>query len=368
MPSFKYLSNFLHSDEKAVAPFQRYPDILIANVEKCLSPNIDILREHGVPVSNIIKLIQSHPQALVARSGRLRKIVEEALEMGFNPKRLMFVHALLALRRLSKSAWECKVDAHKKWGCSEEDVFNAFRTSPFCKMYSKDQIMASMDFFINQMGWLPCLIAKCPLIIGLSLKKRVVPRCFGFSSFVVRRFGGEGGWLRDSKKKFLRRFVMPFKTHAADSDEQSFTVSYLINSVGLSPQSALSASKYVNFESPEKPDKVINLFRKYGFTQIQISSIVRISPLILSFSAEKFFLPKLEFLEAKGISRPEMAKMPSVFPGLLRSNLCKTIMPSYEFFRDLFQSDEKTIQAVKYRPDILGSVEKYVAPNIAILL
>lgn len=136
VPSFKYLSNFLHSDEKAVAAFQRYPDILIANVEKCLSRNIDILREHGVPESNIIKLIQSHPQALVARSSRLRKIVEEALEMGFNPKRLMFVHALLALRRLSKSAWESKVVAYKKWGCSEEDVFNAFRTSPFCIMFS----------------------------------------------------------------------------------------------------------------------------------------------------------------------------------------------------------------------------------------
>lgn len=107
-PSFKYLSNVLHSDEKAVATFQRYPDILIANVEKCLSSNVDIMREHGVPESNIIKPIQSHPQALVTRPGRLRKIVEEALEMGFNPKRLMFVHALLALCHLSKSACESR--------------------------------------------------------------------------------------------------------------------------------------------------------------------------------------------------------------------------------------------------------------------
>ena len=59
--------------------------------------------------------------------------------------------------------------------------------------------------------------------------------------------------------------------------------------------------------------------------------------------------------------------MLTAYPKFLHSSLAKRIMTSYEFFRDLFQSDEKVIKAVKRSPDILISVEKNVAPNIAIL-
>ncbi|GMN46444.1 hypothetical protein TIFTF001_015630 [Ficus carica] len=161
--------------------------------------------------------------------------------------------------------------------------------------------------------------------------------------------------------------VFQLRWLSSSSNQQSFAVSYLINSFGFSPESALSASRYVNFQTPEKPDKLIHLFKKYGFTQTQISSIVRISPKLLSFDAEKTILPKLEFFEAKGISGPEMAKMLSVFPTILRCSLDRQIMPSYDFVRNLFQSDETAVSAVKRFPDILRNVVKHVAPNVDIL-
>ncbi|GMN46482.1 hypothetical protein TIFTF001_015658 [Ficus carica] len=53
-----------------------------------------------------------------------------------------------------------------------------------------------------------------------------------------------------------------------------------------------------------------------------------------------------------------MAVMLTAYPKFLHGSLAKRIMPSYEFLRDLFQSDEKVIKAVKRSPDILISVGK----------
>lgn len=63
------------------------------------------------------------------------------------------------------------------------------------------------------------------------------------------------------------------KSSAQEKDikQHSFTVSYLIESCGLSPETAISASKFVNFKSSKKPDSVILLLREYGFENAQIS-------------------------------------------------------------------------------------------------
>jgi mTERF domain-containing protein len=39
---------------------------------------------------------------------------------------------------------------------------------------------------------------------------------------------------------------------SSTTNQQPFAVSYLINTLGFSPQAALSASGYIHFETPEK--------------------------------------------------------------------------------------------------------------------
>ncbi|KAK7831043.1 hypothetical protein CFP56_027726, partial [Quercus suber] len=59
------------------------------------------------------------------------------------------------------------------------------------------------------------------------------------------------------------------------ANQQPFSVSYHINTLGFSQEVALSASKYVHFETPEKVDSVVNFFKNHGFSQTQILSLVR---------------------------------------------------------------------------------------------
>ncbi|KAL9677603.1 hypothetical protein QQ045_005836 [Rhodiola kirilowii] len=44
-----------------------------------------------------------------------------------------------------------------------------------------------------------------------------------------------------------------------------FTISYLVDSCGLTEEAATSAAKTFNLKSAEKPDKVLSLLRDYGF-------------------------------------------------------------------------------------------------------
>ena len=78
-------------------------------------------------------------------------------------------------------------------------------------------------------------------------------------------------------------------------EKLSFTVSYLINSCGLSPKSAILASQRMNFENPERPDSVLNLLKENGFTPTQISKIVRLHPRFLLSDPEKTLCPRLSF-------------------------------------------------------------------------
>lgn len=78
----------------------------------------------------------------------------------------------------------------------------------------------------------------------------------------------------------------------------SFTVSCLINSCGLSPKLALSASKSVQFDNREGPDSVLNVLRNPGFSDDHISQLVRKRPKLLSANAEKTVVPSFSVLLA----------------------------------------------------------------------
>ncbi|KAL5541819.1 hypothetical protein UlMin_009529 [Ulmus minor] len=167
---------------------------------------------------------------------------------------------------------------------------------------------------------------------------------------------------------FLQISLFSLRFSSNSSDQRSFAVSYLVNSLGFSSEMALSASRYLHFETPDKPDKVIKFFDEHGFTRTQISNLVRRFPGVLSCNQEKSILPKLEFFRSKGLSDPEMAKILSVYPSILRRSVAKHIIPSYEFFMCLFQSDEKLIRAFKRDPEILlANITKNVVPNVDLL-
>jgi mTERF domain-containing protein len=148
--------------------------------------------------------------------------------------------------------------------------------------------------------------------------------------------------------------------------EHCFTVSYLINTCGLSPKSALLASRRVaHFENPEKPDSVLNLLNENGFTKTHISKIVRLCPQVLLCDIENTLLPKIEFFRSKRASNSDLHTIVSSNPHLLGRSLNEYIIPSYDLLKSVLLVDEKVLRAFKH--SAMVNIANNMLPNVSLL-
>ncbi|CAL9237831.1 unnamed protein product [Arabidopsis halleri] len=122
----------------------------------------------------------------------------------------------------------------------------------------------------------------------------------------------------------------------------NFTVSYLVDSLGLPKKLAESISRKVSFEDKGNPESVLNLLRSHGFTDSQISSIVTDYPQLLIADAEKSLGPKLQFLQSRGASSSELTEIVSSVPGILGKRGHKTISVYYDFIKDTLLHDKSS--------------------------
>ncbi|XP_059654566.1 uncharacterized protein LOC132301318 [Cornus florida] len=142
IPSYNFFKEFLKSEEKTIAVIKHFAGILLYDLHISVAPNIEALREIGVPELNIVALFTKKPQAFTANADRFKEIVEEVKKMGFNPTKVMSGVAIHALRAMSKSAWEKKVEVYKKWGLSEDQILVAFGKHPWFMLVSVEKIMS----------------------------------------------------------------------------------------------------------------------------------------------------------------------------------------------------------------------------------
>lgn len=213
-PTFNFLSDLLQSNDKAITVAKTYPFIIYHRPESYLQPYVSILRENGIPKSHIASLIYKWPRTVRACPIRFRNTVETVKEMGFDPSKLVFTLAVLARSAQSKSGWEKKVGVYKRWGWSDEEVLAAFKRNPWCMMSSEEKIMAVMDFLVNNMGCESSYVAEHPILLLLSLEKRLIPRAsvlqFLQSNKLIDEKPNLATLFKYSEKSFLHKFVDGF--------------------------------------------------------------------------------------------------------------------------------------------------------------
>ena len=187
-------------------------------------------------------------------------------------------------------------------------------------------------------------------------------------SFLFRRVGS----LANVGQMFVisktpMHFLLMFRSFSSPK-QHSFTVAYLINSCGLSPETALYASRNIQFETPERADSILATLRNYGCTNTNISKIVRRFPRLLSADPEKTLLPKLEFFRSVGFSGPELASIVIANPQILKRSLENHVIPCYNFLKSVLMVNGNIVRALNKSYWLGGqNLENTVAPNIAIL-
>ena len=208
--AYALLKGLFQSDMTTIARIKLCPQLLAYN--ESLN-NVKLLRDIGVSDSNIAYLIRVRPSMLC--SSDLGKAVEEVKQLGFDPSKIAFSLAVAAKKTVAKSRWDEKVDAYKNWGWSEDAFLEAFRRQPYCMLRSTDKINAVMNYWVNQFGWDPLALSKSPVILGMSLEKRIIPRGsvlqFILSKGLRTKAASLGTPFRISEKDFVQKFVKRFK-------------------------------------------------------------------------------------------------------------------------------------------------------------
>ncbi|CAJ2658606.1 unnamed protein product [Trifolium pratense] len=212
-PSYDFIKSFLQSNKATIASIRQRPSSINNRIS---SQNIQFLLQNGVPQSKVAILFKDWYFTLTQNPPIFEKVVVELKQIGFDPKTTFFITALRA--KSLTSAWQTKVGVYKKWGWSREDIVAAFLKHPWCMLASVEKINAVMEFFVKEIGWESTELVKHPIIIMLSLERRIVPRTY------VLKFLESKGLIEDVKlaepfkvteEVFLKNFVNCFKEEAS---------------------------------------------------------------------------------------------------------------------------------------------------------
>jgi mTERF domain-containing protein len=137
----------------------------------------------------------------------------------------------------------------------------------------------------------------------------------------------------------------------------------------LSPEKALKLSKRLKFKDPNGPNAVIQLFRNYGFSDSQLSTLVKKHPTVLLSTPEKTLLPKLKFLQSIGVSTTDLPKILIGNIPLLTTSLEKNLKPRYLIIRSLVRDDKEVVSVLKHWSWTFynNSMVNDFVPNIEVL-
>ncbi|KAK7304973.1 hypothetical protein VNO77_42870 [Canavalia gladiata] len=166
-------------------------------------------------------------------------------------------------------------------------------------------------------------------------------------------------------KLFTSSIASDRNNHKGDT----FTVSYLIDSCGVSPTLAKKLSTRVHLKNPKAPNEVLHLLKKYGLSKADVTKLVEKEPLVLTARPKTTLLPKLNFLRSIGVSNTDMPKIIVGNHLILLRSLEKCLIPRYEVLRSVVRDNREVVRALKTsaRAFIFCDIMTHLVPNIEVL-
>ncbi|CAN8245037.1 unnamed protein product [Cochlearia groenlandica] len=202
--------------------------------------------KHGMPQKLLFPLLMTNFQPVCGKE-KFEESLKKVVEMGFDPKTPKFVEALRMVYGYSDKKIDEKIEAYRNVGIGVEDVWKIFKKHPIFLRYSEKKISDSFDtflglgfsrddfkamvklypscmgysletvktkteFLVKKMNWKLEDLVSQGHVLGLSMEKRIVPRCNVIRALMTKGLlGGELPSLSHAmaitEQVFLNRFV-----------------------------------------------------------------------------------------------------------------------------------------------------------------
>ncbi|PKA58518.1 hypothetical protein AXF42_Ash008805 [Apostasia shenzhenica] len=213
-PNFDILRDAFGGEDEAAALFSRSFGLLRGNPSEVLQRNLKTMQHHGIPKSNIAKLLVWYPRTFVRCSSQFSETINLLMKFGFDPSKMAVVYGILAVTSLSTSSWKRRLFLYHSLGWSEEEFMAAFKKFPFCMLHADEMIKQKMAFFVEKLKWSPSYVAEQPVTLSYSFERTIWPRYTVFSllsskGMLERKFSASILFI--AEKIFVKDYVDYYK-------------------------------------------------------------------------------------------------------------------------------------------------------------
>ncbi|XP_065032302.1 transcription termination factor MTERF15, mitochondrial-like [Musa acuminata AAA Group] len=211
----RFWQGLIGSNDILIKLFKLHKWLLGYSVEKRIQPNIDMLRSCGFTDQKLRTILGYHPTLVTQRAETLRTLISRVEGFGVARTSGRFHWTLLMLSTLSVERFNAQKKLFGAFGWSEADFLDALKKTPGFLTCSMKNLKMKMEFLVNEAGYAPSYIALRPMLLTLSLEKRLIPRYQLMAALKSRGLCADLPklltYMLYPEKKFLERYVIIYK-------------------------------------------------------------------------------------------------------------------------------------------------------------
>ncbi|KAI3757420.1 hypothetical protein L6452_04957 [Arctium lappa] len=211
-----YLRKLLDSDEKVIKVIHKSWWWLSTNFAQKLSANLLVLKKYGLSDRKIEVILIKNPGYLLQTPEWLEATIKKAENvLGIPRGSPRFADGIEMVASMTTSKLEMKFGIFRNFGWSDLEIITMARALPFCLSCSEAKLEASLNFFMNELGYTAAYLASHPKMLVYSLEKRVMPRNKVLEILkekkVLKKNFSLCSVVALSEVKFVEDFVLPYR-------------------------------------------------------------------------------------------------------------------------------------------------------------
>ncbi|XP_074560250.1 transcription termination factor MTERF8, chloroplastic-like [Curcuma longa] len=222
VPKIEFWQDLLGSKDALVKLFKNR-GILAYNIEKKIQPNIELLRECGLDGPKLASILRSRPLIVAQKADFLKSLIRRAEDLGVPRTSGMFLCTLRALVTVSPEKFNMQMELFRSFGWSDDDFVAAFQKCPTFPLKSSMTLQRTMEFLINEAGYASSYIAIRPILLLMSLERRLIPRHRILATLKSRGHCESDykatTYMMLSEAKFVEKYIILYKDRYPDLSE-----------------------------------------------------------------------------------------------------------------------------------------------------
>ncbi|XP_074559530.1 transcription termination factor MTERF15, mitochondrial-like [Curcuma longa] len=223
VPKIEFWQGLFRSKDALVKSFKRNRGILAYSIEKKIQPNIELLREYGLDGPKLASILRSRPLIVAQKADFLKSLIRRAEDLGVPRTSGMFHRTLLALSMVNPEKFKMQMELFRSFGWSEDDFVAAFQKCPTFPLKSSMTLQRTMEFLINEVGYASSYIAIRPILLIMSLERRLIPRHRILATLKSRGHCETDckvyTYMKVSEAKFVEKYIILYKDRYPDLSE-----------------------------------------------------------------------------------------------------------------------------------------------------